>query len=177
MWHFLDEDNKHDSEVPKLEVWGSNLTQDEVKVELRFKLYDITHKKSLEAPKSQTFTLKPNCTTALTTFKPADAQEDSYVILCAALFDNSTGAEVCRKVSWPEPYRYLDLPQDSMVEVKVEGEDVTMSCGQFPVKGLVAYVHYEDGEEADWEDNIWDLTPGDVVSVAAKGLGGRNLHT
>ncbi len=58
----------------------------------------------------------------------------------------------------------------------MDGEKVTFQCGSFPIKGLVASVDMKDGEDADWSDNMFDLMPGDVVSVVAKGLDGRPIR-
>ena len=89
------------------------------------------------------------------------------------MHDASTGAEIARKVSWPEPYRYLDLPRDTEVSVKVSGDQVELECGKYPAKGVLAYVDIESGEEPEWVDNMWDMMPGEKVTVKAPGLNGR----
>ena len=61
--------------------------------------------------------------------------------------------------------------------MKVESGAATLTCGKYPVKGLVAYVDDADGEEADWEDNMYDLMPGEVVTLPVKGLDGRKVRT
>jgi beta-mannosidase len=179
VWHFVDENDRHDTDIPTFEVWGSNLKVEERKVELRLRMYDIAYKKEIDlgAQGKGQFTLKANSSTELGVFKSPEAVvEDSYVILSATIHDPTTGVELCRKVSWPEPYRYLDLPEDSDVEVIAEGDQVRLVCQKYPVKGLVAYVFPEDGEDAEWEDNMWDLMPGEEVQVCARGLNGRKVH-
>ena len=176
-WHFIDENNKHETDVPIFEVWASSFKIDKQEVELHLRMYDIAYKKEVELGEhaKSSFTLKPNQSIELTKFRAPEAvKEDSYVILSATLF--SGAKQLARKVSWPEPYRYLDLPEDSSVGVQVEDEAVKLTCGNYPVKGLVAYVHEEDGEDAEWEDNMWDLMPGDVVETQAKGLKTRKVH-
>ncbi len=177
VWHFIDENNKHETDIPTFEVWGSSFKAEKLEVELHLKMYDIAYKKEVElgAQAKSKFTLEANQSTELTKFKSPEAvKEDSYVILSATLF--SGGKQIARKVSWPEPYRYLDLPEDSGVAIQAEGDHVKLTCGKYPVKGLMAYVHHRDGEDAEWEDNMWDLMPRDVVEIEAKGLESRKVH-
>ena len=177
VWHFIDENNKHDTDIPTFEVWGSSFMMEEQEIELHLRMYDIAHKKEIDLGEHglSKFTLKANQSTELTTFKsPEEVKEDSYIILSATLF--SEGKQIARKVSWPEPYRYLDLPEDCPVDVKIDGELVKLTCGKYPVKGLVAYVHHDDGEDAVWEDNMFDLMSGDVVETQANGLKARKVH-
>jgi beta-mannosidase len=180
VWHFVDENNRHETDVPTFQIWGSNLNIEEVKVELRLRMFDVAKGREVELReevRKRIVTLEPSSSTELGEIKcPETVEESSYIVLAATLHDPDTGAETCRKVSWPEPYRYLDLPADSGVEVQVEGENVQLRCGSFPVKGLLAYVHHEDGEDADWADNMWDMMPGERVKVAARGLNGRQVH-
>lgn len=85
--------------------------------------------------------------------------------------------EVSRHFSWLEPHRYLLSVNDIEVRTAVEGGTVKLACRKFPVEGLLAYIDSEHGEEADWEDNMYDLMPGETVSLNVKGLNGRPVKT
>lgn len=148
-------------------------------MEVRLRMYDIAHRREVDlgAAAKATYTLEANKTTEFATVNsPPTVEESSYIILSASLHDAATGAEIARKVSWPEPYRYLNLPQDTVINVNVSGEKVELECGKYPAKGVLAYVDDESGEEPDWEDNFWDLMPGDKVTVKAPGLNGRTVY-
>lgn len=148
-------------------------------MEVRLRMYDIAHRREVDlGPAAKaTYTLEANKTTEFATVKsPLVVEETSYIILSASLHDAATGDEIARKVSWPEPYRYLDLPRDTEVKVNVSGEQVELECGKYPAKGVLAYVDDESGEEPDWEDNFWDLMPGEKVATKAPGLNGRTVH-
>lgn len=148
-------------------------------MEVRLRMYDIAHRREVDlgAAAKTTYILEANKTTEFATVKsPSAVEETSYIILSASLHDADTGAEISRKVSWPEPYRYLDLPQDTEVKVNVSGENVELECGKYPAKGVLAFVDDESGEEPDWEDNFWDMMPGEKVTVKAPGLNGRTVY-
>jgi beta-mannosidase len=114
--------------------------------------------------------------------------EDSLIILCATLFDENNHP-VARSVNWPEPYRYLQWPKDTAVTVTMGKQLATNGNGAShsafpevveivanqPVKGFLLYIGYDDGEEADWEDNMLDLMPGEKLTVHANGINGRKI--
>jgi beta-mannosidase len=179
IWHLVDNNKPHLTDIPTFQVWGSNLSFARQEVEIRLRMYDIDHRREVDlgAAAKATYTLEANKTTEFATIKcPPAVEETSYIILSASLHHAETGAEIARKVSWPEPYRYLDLPGDTHVSVKVTGEEVELECGKYPVKGVLAYVDDESGEEPSWEDNFWDMMPGEKVTVQAPGLDGRAVH-
>ena len=87
---------------------------------------------------------------------PAPPKEEAYdkyapsgsVVLHAILrTENET---VSRISNWPEPYKLLELP-DPGLKVKVEGEDVTVSCEK-PCKGVWLDVE-GDNDGLEWSDN------------------------
>ena len=122
--------------------------------------------------------MKANQTTELVKLNsPKEVQESSLIILAATLHDAKSGKELSRHFSWPEPYRYLYSAPVSSVEVQAEAEAVTLTCGKYPLKGVLAYIDEKDGENADWEDNMYDLMPGETLTLPVKGLGGREVRT
>ncbi|KAL2007512.1 hypothetical protein VTN00DRAFT_8950 [Thermoascus crustaceus] len=176
--HFIDNDNPHETDIPTFQIWGSNLSLEEQQVEVRLRMYDIAYRQEIDlgAAAKATYTLKPNQSTEFTMVKcPPAVKETSYIILSASMHSADTGAEIARKVSWPEPYRYLDLPRETEVEIKVDGDWVLLKCGQYPAKGVMVYVDEKSGEEPEWSDNLWDMMPGEMITVEARGLNGREV--
>lgn len=182
-WYFVDENKRseHPTDIPKFEVYASNLSIAERDVELRLRIYDWSVHKEIELDekvKRQFFKLKANQATELLQMdSPKEVQESSYIILAATLHDSKTGDELSRHFSWPEPFRYLYAAPNSSVDVKTDGEAVTLTCGTYPVKGLLACIDEADGDEADWQDNMYDLMPGESITLAVRGLNGRNVKT
>lgn len=185
VWHFVDENRRHEhiTDIPTFEVYASNLKLEEREVELRLRMYDWTTHKEIELEeeiRGQTFSLTPNQSSELLTIKCSELEqvtEESYIILAATLHDPSTGEELSRHFSWPEPYRYLLPAYDAKVDAVVKGDSVALTCGPVPVKGLLTYIDSEDGEEAQWADNMYDLMPGETIEVAVKGIDGRKVRT
>ncbi len=46
-----------------------------------------------------------------------------------------------------------------------------------PVKGCILYVGYDEGEDAQWDDNMLDLLPGEELVVKVRGLDGRAVKS
>ena len=183
VWHFVDENKRsdHPTDIPKFEIYASNLGMEGLDVELRLRMYDWSAHQEIELDdglRKQNFKLNANQATELLKLESSkEIQESSLIILAATLHDAKTGEELSRHFSWPEPYRYLYSAPDSGVDVKVDGDAVALTCRKFPVKGLLAYVDEKDGEDADWEDNMYDLMPGETVQLAVGGLNGRKVST
>ena len=182
-WHFVDENKRHEhpTDIPEFEIYASNLEMEDREVELRLRMYDWSVHKEIalrENVKKRNVKLHANQATELLTLdSPEEVQETSYIILAATLHDSESGAELSRHFSWPEPYRYLYSAPESTVAIKIEGDSVALTCGNFPIKGLLAYIDEPDGEEADWEDNMYDLFPGEIVRLPVKGVDGRKIRT
>jgi beta-mannosidase len=102
---------------------------------------------------------------------PERVGEESLVILAARLV-NEKGEVEARIVNWPEPFRYLSWHENTSVSVSVKEAEVRVKAN-YPVKGCLLYVGYEDGEDAEWDDNMLDLMPGEELSVKVKDLNGR----
>jgi beta-mannosidase len=128
--------------------------------------------------KTQRFTIPPNQSSELVKIEcPPEVEETSYIILAATVHDSKSGEELSRHFSWPEPYRYLYAAATSKVDVDVGDKTVRVTCGKYPVKGLLLYVDPTDGENVDWADNMYDLMPGESIALPVEGLEGRNVQT
>jgi hypothetical protein len=89
----------------------------------------------------------------------------------------TSGDEITRHFSWPETYRYLLPATETEVQIVVEGDTAKFTCRKFPVKGLLAYIDSEHGEEVGWNDNLYGLMPGETASLNVRGLNGRSVKT
>lgn len=168
-----------------IDVWALNATlvARPAKLELRF--FDLasnwTHFESHDV------TLLPNQSTELLSIScPCPSKKglsppsgdpfwtSSYsVVASARLMDVETGEVLARFANWPQPYRYLAIP-DPSVKFDVDGEKVTINVIK-PVKCLLLTVD-GTGEEVQWSDNALDVTPGDPQVITAKGLNGRAVQ-
>lgn len=143
--------------------------------------YDMHTQRSISLPPDsakQEVTLLPGQNTELGGISfTGKASEESLVVLAAKLV-NKKGEVEARIVNWPEPFRYLSWHRNTKVSVSVEegeGEEKVRVQSNYPVKGCLLYVGYSDGEDAEWEDNLLDLLPGEEISVKVKGLDGREV--
>jgi beta-mannosidase len=99
----------------------------------------------------------------------AFAYEHQEHILAARLL--AEGRVLARATLWPEPYKYLHLP-DPGVSVEREGDDTLRVRCERPAKG----VWLDAGDGVAWGDNMLDLVPGDDQVVVARGLGDREVR-
>jgi beta-mannosidase len=105
------------------------------------------------------------------------ANEESLIILAASLVYEKGEVEA-RIMNWSEPFRYLGWHEDTKISVSAsDGEDQVTVKANYPVKGCLLYVGYDEGEDAEWEDNMFDLLPREELSVKVKGLNGRQVLT
>lgn len=118
------------------------------------------------AAEERTVTLAANQATELgrCTFAPLKQQ-----VIGARLLVN--GAIVSRAALWPEPFKYLKLP-DPGLQVAQEQETLRLRVTR-PAKG----VWLSAGDGVAWSDNMVDLLPGDEQVIIAKGLNTANVQT
>lgn len=192
---FVDEDNpRAASAPPSFAIFAHNTTASSAAYTLALQAYDFwadTWTALPPADAERTVTLLPGQNTELGTLAAQPSwDKDSLVVLEVALKDAS-GKVVARHVDWPEPYRYLEWPNDTKLDVAVvhvdakdakEGADdahVTVVANQ-PLKGVWLEPVYDGTEAHDsfeprWEDNMFDLLPGQAITVGVAGLNGRQV--
>ncbi|KAF7332163.1 Beta-mannosidase B [Mycena kentingensis (nom. inval.)] len=146
---FANEFSAADFEIESIvEIWGTNNALEEKKVVLEMWKGVLpgqpVRKKMSDMPKS--------------------------IVLAARLLDGQ-GQVVARFSNWPEPFKFIKFPADTAVEVKVDGEKVTLATNR-PVKGIVLDV---EGPDVKWTDQALDLIPDDPQTVEAIGLNGRKV--
>ena len=109
---------------------------------------------------TRALSLLPNQATELEAFALAPGQP---LVLGARL--RLGGQVAARATLWPEPYKYLTLP-DPQITLTRTDDQLRLRAAR-PAKG----VWLEGGEAVAWSDNFLDLLPDDEVTVTAAGLG------
>ncbi|KIW98715.1 uncharacterized protein Z519_00377 [Cladophialophora bantiana CBS 173.52] len=196
---WIDEDKPKDSYIPNFALFAHNTTSDEVKCTLEMRAYDLHSGKAVDlnwAGVSSEVILSAGYNTELGSLKPhASWTEESLIILDASLIDPSSKKVLARFTDWPEPYRYLRWPTDTRVTVSVQSVKndktntdndthfenlVTITANQ-PLKGCWLEPVYDGNEKEDepeplWDDNMFDILPGQEVEVGVNGLRGRKVN-
>jgi len=192
---WIDEDKPRESEVPSFDLWAHNTTPTALQCSLKLRTYDFESSAWTKLPQDtceRAVKLKAGQSTELGILHAQPSWTDnSLIILEATLVDSKTGEQLARYVDWPEPYRYLYWPKDTKITIRVDGPSestavngswenyLSVSSNQ-PLKGVWLEPIY-DGQEKDndreprWEDNMFDLMPGQEITVGVNGLRGRKV--
>jgi beta-mannosidase len=140
------------------ELWAVNgtLTALEADVELR----TWTLQGECVGEETRHVTLLPNQATELGT---VPYTRNKQLVINARLLKD--GAALARTALWPEPFKYLDIPDP---EIKLAREDDTIIISAVrPAKGVLLSAD----ANVSWDDNMLDILPGDPQTIVAHGLG------
>ncbi|CAK7201573.1 hypothetical protein SEUCBS139899_004279 [Sporothrix eucalyptigena] len=187
---FVDEDEPTKaSQPPSFALFAHNTTPTSQEYTLVLQAYDFATGEWVtlsEEDRSRPVTLLPGQNTELGTLPPQKGWTgDSLIVLELSLKDAS-GKTVARFIDWPEPYRYLEWPNDTKLDIGVKHGDngsatVSVVSNQ-PLKGVWLEPVYatEDATKTDaeprWDDNLFDLMPGQAITVGVTGLNGNEVH-
>ncbi|KAJ7228703.1 glycoside hydrolase family 2 protein [Mycena pura] len=159
-----------------LEIWGTNSTLVDKKASLEVTSFDLDSD-CWRDRWSKEIVLKANSSTELhkgnlpgQPTRTKNSQTPKTIIVSARLLSDD-GAVLARYSNWPEPYKFIKFPADTELDVKVDGESITLSANR-PVKGIVMDV---DGPDVKWSDQAIDLVPDDPQTIRAVGLNGRQV--
>ena len=154
-------------------VWAVNSTGQTIKAQLELNTWELSGGQ-VDSQKTA-LTLMPNQATELGLFKAAGGADP--VVGDQVVADHVIGARllagdsvIARAALWPEPFKYLDLP-DPQIVLAHGGEDLTLRAAR-PAKG----VWLDAGDGVAWSDNFVDLMPGEDYPLTAAGLGERPVH-
>ena len=111
-------------------------------------------------------TLAPNQATELGNFAFDDKRQ---LVTSARLLQNN--AVVARAALWPEPFKYLKLPDPLIELTRLDGDTLRLHAAR-PAKGV--WLH--TARPAQWSDNMLDLIPGDEQIITASGLGDAEVQ-
>ncbi|HEY7356753.1 MAG TPA: glycoside hydrolase family 2 protein, partial [Ktedonobacterales bacterium] len=76
------------------------------------------------------------------------------------------GAIMARATLWPEPFKYLTLPDPGLEVTRLDERRLRLRARR-PAKG----VWLSAGPEVRWSDNMLDLLPGDEQIITTEGFG------
>ncbi|KAF4621894.1 hypothetical protein G7Y89_g14451 [Cudoniella acicularis] len=158
------------TKTTKIEIWGSNLTLEDLKVDVVVKAFDVitgvlTYSKTVKS----SFLLPENRSTEIVDFvvpvRNKDEDEENRTVVAAYLFQD--GRQIARYINWPEPLKYVHLqkPKRLVAELSNSGKSVDISA-EVPIKG-VALECADD--EVVFDDNLVDIVPGEMVTIGVKG--------
>ncbi len=139
-------------------VWAVNSTSASVGASLQLSAWTLGGAPA--AGEERTVRLEALRATELGTF---GANADEPVVLAARLLVD--GQVVARAALWPEPLKYLALP-DPGIELERLGVDVLRLRAVRPAKCVVLSAR----EGIPWSDNALDLMPGEEPTVVGSGL-------
>lgn len=153
----------------EIEIWGSNLTLEDLTVDCVVKGWDVetgeetyseTVVKKLLLPKNQSTEV-----VAMNVPAPKKGVDEGRTIVAGYLVRD--GEQIARYVNWPEPLKYLHLqkPKHLKAELNEDATAVAISA-EVPVKGVA--LECED-DEVKFADNLVDIVPGEIVSIAVTG--------
>jgi beta-mannosidase len=146
------------------EVWAVNGLQATLEAELLLRLWQLDGQQVCEERRQ--VVLAPNQATELERF----AYGGESVLVASALL-LVPGKVLARAALWPEPFKYLTLP-DPGVDVRRLDESTVRVRADRPAKG----VWLQGGPEARWSDNMLDLLPGDEQTITAQRFGNAEVQ-
>ncbi|OLV18503.1 beta-mannosidase [Deinococcus marmoris] len=146
------------------EVWAVNGTTEVQTVTLDLRALTLEGKEL--SAETRELKLAANEVTELGIFA---AEHDAASTIVAATL-NQDGSVIAREVRWPEPFKYLTLP-DPGLKVEVTGPNALSLSVTRPAKG----VWLESAPETVWDDNMLDLLPGETRVVRTQKLSPSNL--
>lgn len=161
----------------QIEVWGSNLTLEDLTVDCVVRAWDVeTGRETYASTVSAGLALPENRSTEIVAMDvPVQRAGDEGRTVVAAYLVRD-GEQIARYVNWPEPLKYLHLqrPKELKAVLTEDGTAVEISA-EVPVKGVVVETE-DDGVRFD--DNLVDVVPGEVVRIGVTGANkGSKLET
>ncbi|QBD81072.1 glycoside hydrolase family 2 protein [Ktedonosporobacter rubrisoli] len=144
-------------------IWACSSLQTECEVELELRSWSLEG--SLQAEERRTLKLGAN--RAVELGELALSSGDNLVLGARLRKD---GEVVARATLWPEPFRYLSLPDPALTIERLDEQTVRVQAAR-PAKG----VWLQASSEASWSDNMLDVLPDDPQVIVAKGLGNAEI--
>ncbi|KAL7791746.1 glycoside hydrolase family 2 protein [Trichoderma afarasin] len=154
----------------KLEIWASNFTLEDVKIDCVVKAWDAeTAEQVYNETIASSQQLPGNQATELTVIdvpvKTPNAGLEGRTVVAAYVYQD--GKLLARYVDWPQPLKHVRLQQPESLQAKLseDGSLLTLISDK-PVKGVA--LESED-EAVKFDDNLIDLVPGEEVTVRVTG--------
>ncbi|KAL2060090.1 hypothetical protein VTL71DRAFT_9912, partial [Oculimacula yallundae] len=157
----------------EIEIWGSNLTLEDITADVVVKAFDVTTgKETFSKTIESAFSLPSNRSTEIAVL-PVPVQnpgDEAKTVVAVYLYVN--GEQQARYINWPEPLKYVHLqkPKDLKAVLSTDGKFVEIDA-EVPVKGVAVEC---DDESVVFGDNLVDLVPGEIVRIPVKGAKGAS---
>ncbi|KAK3309485.1 glycoside hydrolase family 2 protein [Chaetomium strumarium] len=155
----------------QIEVWGSNLTLEDVTADCVLKAWDVeTGEETFSQTVATAKLLPENRSTEIAALdvpvRKQDAGEEGRTVVAAYLVDKD-GRQVARYVNWPEPLKYVHLQKPKALKAQLTADRTAVEISaEVPVKGVA--LECED-DNVKFADNLVDIVPGEVVSIPVVG--------
>jgi beta-mannosidase len=151
----------------RAEVWVVNGTTEKLRAELEVRTWRLDG--SLLAEERHPVELAANQASELLEVEIPGAHGEPCVLAARLLVNGEVRA---RGTSWPEPFKYLQLPEPEVVTKQLGDGRIEVSAVR-PAKGV--WLASAEGD-VTWSDNMLDLFPGDPQLVRADGLKGEGVQ-
>ncbi|KAF9490586.1 glycoside hydrolase family 2 protein [Pleurotus eryngii] len=181
----------------RIDIWGMSSSLQSIDAELELYCVDLNsgwfHKETRGVhllPNQSTELISMPCPGPPKTSARKDADpykvpewtNSSSVVVSARLINSSTGEVLARHADWPQPLKYLRIP-DPKLTVKVDAvkEELRVSVER-PAKGVFFNIDgggtesQEFGDGVLWSDNALDIMPGDHRIIKVSGLRNRRIY-
>ncbi|KAL9600939.1 MAG: hypothetical protein Q9219_002874 [cf. Caloplaca sp. 3 TL-2023] len=159
--------------VHKLQIFGTSFALQSGRYLVRVQAWDIIAGKSipLDAP-CNSVELSRNQSTEIAECDLGVGKMEARTVVAAYLLNPTNGSIVARSVNWPEPLKYVRLPQgDPQMEiVHIGGKTYVELEAKFPVKGVALEVKEDDEKGVTFDDNCVDLFPDETLQIGVTGL-------
>jgi beta-mannosidase len=153
-------------------IWGVNSDLKTRDIPLKIRCFEISTGSMVFESDKMTARLLPIQSTEIS--KMADITEDDPSNLVVSVeYQISPGETLRSSADWPQPLKYVDFSGRKFT-CSVENEIIRVEVDK-PVKGVILDVEGDDDSELEWSDNGFDVMPGEVVNITAKGLNGRKV--
>ncbi len=141
-----------------ISAWTANGSQGGGNAELEIRTWTLDG--TLASTERRPVVLTPNQSVEQGEFA---SERNNTQVVAARLFKD--GTIVARTTLWPEPFKYLALPNPEVTIERLEQNTLHLHAKR-PAKGV--WLSANDG--VTWSDNMLDLTPDDPQIIVAQGL-------
>ncbi|KAL2270800.1 hypothetical protein VTJ83DRAFT_171 [Remersonia thermophila] len=162
----------------RIEVWGSNLTLSDATVDCVLRAWDVvTGEETFSQTVAAGLVLGANRSTEVVELEvPVGKQSHEPQAAAAArtvvaAYLVQDGRQVARYVNWPEPLKHVHLQQPKALEARLAEDLASVRIrAEVPVKGVALEC---DDDGVAFDDNLIDVVPGEVVTVAVRGASAK----
>ncbi|KAH8596777.1 glycoside hydrolase superfamily [Bisporella sp. PMI_857] len=160
----------HITKTTKIEIWGSNLTLEDIRGDIIIKAFDVvTGEETYSETIRSKFLLPENRSTEVIAIdvpvRQKNSDEEGRTVVAAYLVQDDK--QLARYVNWPEPLKYVHLQKPKSLKVLLSDSTKFINISsEIPVKGLAIEC---DDDYVKFEDNLVDIVPGETVTIAVTG--------